>query len=136
MPKKTLSLSGEVHISDSGIYTTVDALEAMKAVGIAYGLHHHAEEERGRRVMLYEGGERPALVIEADTSYHGSPTWDQVCILTDDPKQIARYLAFQDALKIVKEMELEPEKITSQRDPSPPPQGRDSKKERKPRYER
>ena len=135
MPKKTLSLSGEVHISDSGIYTTVDALEAMKAVGIAYGLHHHAEEERGRRVMLYKGGDRPALVIEADTSYHGSPMWDQVCILTDDPKQIQRYMAFQDTLKMLKEMEREKE-ITSQRDPAAPLQGRDPKKERKPRYER
>jgi hypothetical protein len=40
MPNKSISLSGEVHISTEQVYTTVDALEALKAIGdaIAAGL--------------------------------------------------------------------------------------------------
>ena len=37
MPNKSISLSGEVHISTEQVYTTVDALEALKAIGLAYG---------------------------------------------------------------------------------------------------
>ena len=136
MPRKTLSLSGEVHISSDRVYTTVDALTALKAVGTAYGLYLGVEEDRERRVMLYKGGERPALVIERDTSYHGSPTWDRVGVLNDDPKRIARYLAFRDTLKMFKEMELEPEEIANQQNPNPPSQRWDPKRDRKPRYER
>ena len=35
MPNKSISLSGEVHISTEQVYTTVDALEALKAIGLA-----------------------------------------------------------------------------------------------------
>ena len=38
MSSKTISLAGEVHISTGSIYTTVDALEAMKCIGVAYGI--------------------------------------------------------------------------------------------------
>ncbi len=62
MSSKTISLAGEVHISTGSIYTTVDALEAMKCIGLAYGLYSHAEEFRDQRVMLDEGGDHPALV--------------------------------------------------------------------------
>ena len=57
MSSKKISLTGEVHISTGSIYTTVDALEAMKVIGLAYGLYSHAEEVRGQRVMLDEGGD-------------------------------------------------------------------------------
>ena len=50
MPNKSISLSGEVHISTEQVYTTVDALEALKAIGLAYGLYSRAEELRGQRV--------------------------------------------------------------------------------------
>ena len=46
MSSKKISLTGEVHISTGSIYTTVDALEAMKCIGLAYGLYSHAEESR------------------------------------------------------------------------------------------
>lgn len=52
MPNKSISLSGEVHISTEQVYTTVDALEALKAIGLAYGLYSRAEELRGQRVHL------------------------------------------------------------------------------------
>ena len=35
MSSKKVSLTGEVHISTGSIYTTVDALEAMKVIGLA-----------------------------------------------------------------------------------------------------
>ena len=56
MSSKKISLTGEVHISTGSVYTTVDALEAMKVIGVAYGLYSHAEECRDQRVMLDEGG--------------------------------------------------------------------------------
>lgn len=110
MSGRKIPLCGEVHISTGSIYTTVDALEAMKCVGLAYGLYDHAEEFRGQRVMLDEGGDHPALIVQEDVSRHGSPLWKTVRILTDDPRQIQRYLAFRDTLKILLEMdrELEP----------------------------
>lgn len=110
MSSKTISLSGEVHISTGSIYTTVDALEAMKCIGLAYGLYSHAEEFRDQRVMLDEGGDHPALVVQEDISRHGSPLWETVRTLTDDPRQIQRYLAFRDTLKMMREMDLERER--------------------------
>ena len=37
MNGKKVSLTGEIHISTGSVYTTVDALEALKAIGVAYG---------------------------------------------------------------------------------------------------
>ena len=110
MSSKKISLAGEVHISTGSICTTVDALEAMKCVGLAYGLYSHAEEFRDQRVMLDEGGDHPALVVQEDVSYHGSPLWETVYTLTDDPRQIQRYLAFRDTLKMLREMDREQER--------------------------
>ena len=110
MSSKKISLAGEVHISTGSICTTVDALEAMKCVGLAYGLYSHAEEVRDQRVMLDEGGNHPALVVQEDVSYHGSPQWETVYTVTDDPKQIQRYLAFRDTLKMLREMDREQER--------------------------
>lgn len=73
MSSKKISLTGEVHISTGSVYTTVDALEAMKVIGVAYGLYSHAEECRDQRVMLDEGGDHPALVVQEDVSHHGVP---------------------------------------------------------------
>ena len=110
MSSKKISLTGEVHISTGSVYTTVDALEAMKVIGVAYGLYSHAEECRDQRVMLDEGGDHPALVVQEDVSHHGSPLWETVRTLTDDPRQIQRYLAFRDTLKMMREMDREQER--------------------------
>lgn len=106
MSGKKVSLSGEVHISTGSVYTTVDALEALKVIGIAYGLYSRAEDRMDSRVML-EDGERPALVLQEDVSHHGSPQWETVRVITDAPEQIHRYLAFRETVKIVRQMEIE-----------------------------
>ena len=120
MSRKKVSLTGEVHISTGSIYTTVDALEAMKCIGLAYGLYSHAEEVRDQRIMLDEGGGHPALVVQEDVSYHGSPRWETVRTLTDDPRQVQRYLAFRDTLKMLREMDREQERPPVPNKPHPP----------------
>ena len=107
MSGKMISLAGEVHISTGNVYTTVDALEALKAIGIAYGLYSRDEESRDQRVMPDEGGDYPALVVQEDISRHGSPLWETVRTLTDDPRQIQRYLAFRETLAMIQEMDRE-----------------------------
>ena len=111
MSGKKVSLSGEVHISTGSVYTTVDALEALKVIGIAYGLYSRAEDRMDSRVML-EDGERPALVLQEDVSLHGSPQWETVRVITDAPEQIHRYLAFRETVKIVRQMEIELDRQT------------------------
>ncbi len=131
MSSKKISLAGEVHISTGSIHTTVDALEAMKVIGLAYGLYSHAEEVRDQRVMLDEGGNHPALVVQENVSYHGSPLWETTRTLTDDPRQIQRYLAFRDTLKMLREMDREQERPSVPQAPA-----RDPKKDRKNHHER
>ncbi len=110
MSGKTVSLTGEVHIRTGSIYTTVDALEALKCIGMAYGLYNHAEDLRDSRVMLVEDGERPALVIQEDISRHGSPCWETVRTITDDPERIQRYMAFRETVGMIRQMEIEQER--------------------------
>ena len=69
MPNKSISLSGEVHISTEQVYTTVDALEALKAIGLAYGLYSRAEELRGQRVHLTGDEGHTALVVQEDNGW-------------------------------------------------------------------
>ena len=88
MPNKSISLSGEVHISTEQVYTTVDALEALKAIGLAYGLYSRAEELRGQRVHLADRDGHTALVVQEDFSCHGSPCWETVRTFTEDPAEI------------------------------------------------
>lgn len=106
MSGKKVSLSGEVHISTGSVYTTVDALEALKCVGLAYGLYDHAEELRDARVRL-ESGDNPALIVQENVSHHGSPLWETVRVITDDPEQIKRYMAFRNTVQIIRKMEIE-----------------------------
>ena len=106
MSGKKISLSGEVHISTGSVYTTVDALEALKAIGIAYGLYSRAEEQRDSRVML-EDGEHPTLVVQEDISHHGSPQWETVRVITDNPEQIKRYMAFRHTVQIIRKLDIE-----------------------------
>lgn len=126
MSGKTVSLSGDVHISAGSVSTTVDALGALKSIGVAYGLYSRSEDSRNERVML-EDGDRPALVVQEDISYHGSPAWRTVRTITDDPEQINRYLAFREVVKIVRQIEIEqsrqavpaPQKQTIRKGPKP-----------------
>ncbi len=106
MPNKMVSLVGEVHITSGSIYTTVDAMEALKCIGMAYGLYSRAEDSRDQRVRL-EDGDHPALVVQENISRHGSPLWQTVRTITDDPEQINRYLAFRETVKIIRQMEIE-----------------------------
>ena len=106
MSGKKVSLTGEVHIGTGSVYTTVDALEALKCIGMAYGLYDHAEDLQHARVRLEEG-EHPALVVQEDVSHHGSPMWETVRTITDDPEQIHRYLAFRESVKMVRQIEIE-----------------------------
>ena len=106
MSSKTISLAGEVHISTGSIYTTVDAQEALKCIGLAYGLYDHAEEFRDQRVTL-EGGGHPALVVQEDVSHHGSPLWETVRTITDDPEQIQRYMDFRKVVQTIRQMEID-----------------------------
>lgn len=106
MSGKKVSLTGEVHISTGSVYTTVDALEALKCIGMTYGLYDHAEDLSNVRVML-EKGEHPTLVVQEDISHHGSPCWETVRTITDDPGQIQRYLSFRETVKMVQRMEIE-----------------------------
>ena len=107
MPNKSISLSGEVHISTEQVYTTVDALEALKAIGLAYGLYSRAEELRGQRVHLTGDEGHTALVVQEDFSCHGSPCWETVRTLTEDPAEIQQYMAFRDVLRNVQQRDRE-----------------------------
>lgn len=123
MSGKKISLSGEIHISTGSVYTTVDALEALKCVGLAYGLYDHAEEFRDARVRL-EAGDRPALVVQENVSHHGIPLWETVRVITDDPEQIKRYMAFRNTVQIIRMMEIEQSRESR---PETPPKKREAK---------
>ncbi len=110
MSGKTVSLTGEVHIRTGSIYTTVDALSALKCIGMAYGLYDHSEDLRDSRVTLDESGNRPALVVQQDHSLHGSPCWETVRTITDDPEKIQRYMAFRETVGMIRQMEIEQER--------------------------
>lgn len=108
---KTISLaSGTLSVSLHGgeMRVTVEALETLKKIGELYGLHSWCEDARDRRVV-YEDKPVPALVIQEDISYHGSPCWDTVGTLTTDPDRIKQYRAFSELLKYIKQVERMPE---------------------------
>ncbi|MBD5085653.1 MAG: hypothetical protein HDT33_11565 [Clostridiales bacterium] len=107
MSGKEVTLSGEVRIRDGFCSTTMNAMEALKVIGIAYGVYSCAEEARDCRVMLLEG-DHPVLVIQEDISHHGSPQWETVRTMTNDPKQIQQYMAFRDMMAMFREMDREP----------------------------
>ncbi|WP_325213486.1 hypothetical protein [Oscillibacter sp.] len=123
MNAKKISLAGEVHISGGSVHTTVDALYALESIGIAYGLYSPAEGRRNYRVTL-EGGDHPALVMQENISHHGTPLWETVKVVADDPKQIKRYMAFRSTVQMIQEMDFEQE-----RDPTPGKSSPPKKKE-------
>lgn len=123
MSGKKISLSGEVHISTGSVYTTVDALEALKAIGIIYGLYSRDEDQRGCRVVM-EGGEFPALVVQEDKSLHGSPCWETVRMVTNDPEQIKRYMAFRNTVQMIRKLNME---LSRESRPQMPPKKKEAK---------
>lgn len=106
MSGKKIKLSGEVHISTGSVYTTVDALEALECVGFAYGIYSPAEGRRNYRVKL-EGGDRPALIMQENVSHHGTPLWETIKVVTDDPEQIKRYMAFRNTVQMIRKLDIE-----------------------------
>lgn len=106
MSGKKVSLSGEIHISTGSVYTTVDALEALKCIGLVYGLYDHCEDLRNCRVTM-EGGDIPALVVQKDISHHGTPLWETVRMATNDPEQIKRYMAFRNTVQMIRKLDIE-----------------------------
>lgn len=110
MSRKTISLTGELHMNSTGFSVSVDALKTLKIVGIAYGVYDHAEDLRDCRVTL-EDGKRPALVVQEDVSLHGSPFWETVRTITDDPERIQQYMAFRETLKMFQQIEREHETV-------------------------
>ena len=121
MSSKKISLAGEVHISTGSIYTTVDAQEALKCIGLAYGLYDHAEEIRDQRVMLDESGGKPALVVQENISYHGTPLWETVRTITDDPEQIQRYMDFRKVVQMIWQVEIDRGRQPAPEKRAPPP---------------
>ena len=55
--------------------------------------------------------ERPALVVQEDVSLHGSPFWETVRTITDDPERIRQYVAFRETLKMFQQIEREREVV-------------------------
>lgn len=106
MSGKKVSLSGEIHISTGSVYTTVDALEALKCIGLVYGLYDHCEDLRNCRVTM-EVGDIPALVVQKDISHHGTPLWETVRMVTNDPEQIKRYMAFRNTVQMIRKLDIE-----------------------------
>ena len=74
--------------------------------------------------MLDEGGDHPALVVQEDISHHGSPLWETVRTITDDPEQIQRYMDFRKVVQMIRQMEIDRERQpTPERRTLPPKKG-------------
>lgn len=123
---KQVSLAGKVHILSGSVYTTVDTLEAPKCIGLAYGLYSRAEEQRDCRVMLIRDGDSPSLVVQKNRSLHESPFWETVPTITDDPERVHRYLAFQEIVKMIRQMEFEQQRRPGP-EKTPPPKKKEAK---------
>lgn len=123
MNGKKVSLTGEIHISTGSVYTTVDALEALKAIGVAYGLYSRDEDQRGCRIVM-EDGEFPALVVQEDKSLHGSLCWETVRTVTNDPEQIKRYMAFRNTVQMIRKLNIE---LSRESKPQTPPKKKEAK---------
>ena len=105
------------------LFRSVDALEALKAIGVAYGLYSRDEDQRGCRVVM-EDGEFPALVVQEDKSLHGSPCWETVRTVTNDPEQIKRYMAFRNTVQMIRKLNIE---LSRESKPQTPPKKKEAK---------
>lgn len=53
------------------------------------------------------GGEIPALVVQENVSHHGIPLWETVRMITNDPDQIKRYMAFRNTVRMIRRLDIE-----------------------------
>ena len=100
-----------VWLHTSGMSVTVEALETLKRIGQAYGIYSMAGERSRHRLSIEEEPEW-ALVLQEDTSYHGSPNWETERVITTDPRRIEAYSKFRELLTTIEELERE-EEITA-----------------------
>ena len=54
-----------------------------------------------------KGGDIPALVVQKDISHHGTPLWETVRMVTNDPEQIKRYMAFRNTVQMIRKLDIE-----------------------------
>jgi len=92
-------------VDGQGPYTTiiVDPVDTLWEMGYALGLAYPQEKDRDVRVCLGGLPEMPALELQEDISYHGSPRWDTVRVLETNPQKIEEYKKFHELLRIAKE---------------------------------
>lgn len=117
-------------MAGGGISVTVDAMETLKKIGELYGLYSSYKDMRDTRIM-YEEEPVPALVVQENISYHGSPCWDTVRTLTTDPDRIKWYRAFGGILDYIKGVEREVDRVPAppsfqQKDPHLKKKGKDT----------
>ena len=72
MARKTISLTGELHMNATGFSVTVDALETLKIVGIAYGVYDHAADLRDCRVTLEVPVGKPCVPLQMTRNGSGN----------------------------------------------------------------
>ena len=73
---------------------------------------------------MMEGGEFPALVVQEDKSLHGSPCWETVRMVTNDPEQIKRYMAFRNTVQMIRKLNME---LSRESRPQMPPKKKEAK---------
>lgn len=99
-----------MNMNNGKMQVTTNAVDALKLVGCTYGLYSSYEDIRGCRV-IYQEKPIPALVVQEDTSHHGSPYWESIKVLTEDRQKIEAYLQFRHLLSSIIHMELNMERL-------------------------
>ena len=102
--------SMSVNLKSGGIRVTTEALQTLKLIGCTYGLYSSYEDMNDYRVM-YQEEPHPMLIVQNNTSYHGSPYWETIEVLTQNPQEVEAYLKFKRLVKSNKQKEIEDEKI-------------------------
>lgn len=84
---------------------SADALCTLKAVGETYGIYFDSKGcHYDRRVIIDEVHEQKLLIEQEDISRHGSPCWEDVRTISDDPKRIAAVQAFDNLLEALSKL--------------------------------
>lgn len=88
-----------------GVFVSADPMDTIKVVLKAHGLYDPAEAQYGSRVCVETKPDGSRLVVQEDVSMHGSPLWETVRTITDDPKRIEAYLAAKKVVLYLKDIE-------------------------------
>ena len=92
-----------IQLMPSGtVEVLLDAETALKVIGKEMGLYSAYEDESDTRVVLGGTPEHPALEVQENISYHSSPCWNTIKILSTDKEQIDRYLLFRHLVENLK----------------------------------